>query len=405
MGDVEQQTKLKRARTAKGWSQNDVCTRLIRARRARGQMPPKPESVLRQYRWWEQGRKKATEWQQELCDVFGMSPQALGLVDEPAPSPLAMSTAPPVVVEYGDTAYLESARAYLGHLVALDNRFGAADIVRMSVRFFKSLQNLLGTGAYEPAIEQDLNALTGEVAELAGWLAYDAEKHDLVRRMNQESLYYTRLAGDRKIELLTLQNASMHAGAMGRPYEALQIARSVLEGGHDLSPRLRALFLTRKARALAQGGDDSAISLFDEIESLYLEGVRDDDPDWAWWIDERELAWHKAMATQALQRDGLAIAEFEHSVEATAPTETRSQYLHRAYLLQAQIDLGTWNDAEQTIKSLLPLIPEVDSTRTKILLREAIAKVAERQKVPAGIETGIAQLGIALDDADTMEAW
>lgn len=404
LGDAEQ-TRLRRARAAKGWSQNEVCARLARARRARGQMPPKPESVLRQYRWWEQGKKKATEWQEELCDVFEMSPQALGLVEESAPSPLIVPTAPPAAVEYGDTAYLESARAYLKHLVALDNRFGAADIVRMSVRFFKSLQNLLGTGAYEPALEQDLNALTGEVAELAGWLAYDAEKHDLVRRMNQESLYYTRLAGDRNIELLTLQNASMHAGALGRPHEALQIARSVLEGGYELSPRIRALFLTRKARALAQGGDESAIPLFNEIESLYLEGVRDDDPEWAWWIDDRELAWHKAMATQSLQRDSTAIAEFERSVEATAPTETRSQYLHRAYLLQAQVDLGTWSDAEATIKSLLPLIPEVESTRTKVLLREAIAKVAAYQKVPANIESGIAQLGIALDDADLTEAW
>ncbi|WP_199430844.1 XRE family transcriptional regulator [Qaidamihabitans albus] len=404
MGE-EEQTKLRRARAAKGWSQNDVCARLARARRARGQMPPKPESVLRQYRWWEQGKKKATEWQDELCEVFEMSPRALGLTEAPAPSPLIVPTAPPVAIEYGNTSYLESAQAYLRHLVALDNRFGAADIVRMSVRFFKSLQNLLGTGAYEPAIEHDLNAITGEVAELSGWLAYDAEKHDLVRRMNQESLYYTRLAGDRNIELLTLQNASMHAGAMGRPNEALQIARSVLEGNYELSPRIRALFLTRKARALAQGGDESATSLFGEIESLYLEGVWSDDPDWAWWIDERELAWHKAMATQSLQRDSLAIAEFEHSVEATAPTETRSQYLHRAYLLQAQIDLGTWNDAEATLKSLLPLIPEVESTRTKVLLRNAIAKVAIRQQVPANIESGIAQLGIALDDADMTEAW
>ncbi|WP_233520461.1 XRE family transcriptional regulator, partial [Prauserella sp. PE36] len=321
------------------------------------------------------------------------------------PSRLVVAKSIPVSTDYGDASYLEQARSDLLRLVALDNRYGAADIVKMSHRLFKKLKNLVGTGAYDPTLEKDFNSLTGEVAELTGWLAYDAELHDLVRVMNNESLFYTRLAGDRDIELLTLQNASMHAGAMGRHGEALQIACSVLEGNYSLSPRLQALFLMRKARALAQGGDESALAMFDQIYSLYLEGVRDDDPAWGWWIDERELAWHKAMARQALSRDSLALAEFEHSVEATEPSETRSQYLHRAYLLQAQVDAATWDDAEATIMSLLPLIPEVESTRTKVLLRGAISKVAAHNKIPGKIESGIAQLGIALDEADLTEAW
>jgi hypothetical protein len=117
-----------------------------------------------------------------------------------------------------------------------------------------------------------LQSAAGELAEVVGWLAHDAEAHDLARRMNQESLYFTRLADDRAIELLTLQNSSMHAASQGRPREALQIARSVLEGDHRLSPRLKALFLTRKARALAQGGDMSALRLLPEIRNLFLDG-------------------------------------------------------------------------------------------------------------------------------------
>lgn len=366
--------------------------------------PPKPDSIKRMFQDWKSGKKRPTDWIDELCAVFEMSPAALGIAEEePPPTPLAIPRTLPSVAEYGDDAFLESARGYLTHLVALDNRFGAADIVPMAVRYFKSLKDLLGTGAYDPNLERDLQAVTGEIAELGGWLAYDAERHDLVRKLNQEALYYTQLAGDRSIELLTLQNASMHAGAMGRPNEALQLANRVLNG-FDLSPRLRALFLTRKARALAQAGDASALPLFDEIMSLYLEGVGDDDPPWAWWIDERELAWHKAMATDALQPSGAALPEFEHSVEATDPNEMRSQYLHRAYLLQAQISASSWGEAEQTINTLLPLIPQVESTRTKVLIRESIATIASgSQKAPDGIQTGIAKLGIALDDADALE--
>ena len=90
------------------------------------------------------------------------------------------------------------------------------------------------------------------------------------------------------VELLTLQNSSMHAASQGRPREALQIASSVLEGPYRLSPRLKALFLSRKARAMAQGGDGAALGLLPEIRSLFLDGVSDADPAWAWWVDERE---------------------------------------------------------------------------------------------------------------------
>ena len=234
---------------------------------------------------------------------------------------------------------------------------------------------------------------------MVGWLAYDAEEHDLTRRMNQESLYFARLAGDRTIELLTLQNSSMHAVQQGRPREALHIARSVLEGDYPLSPRLRALFLTRKARALAQGCDESALRLFPQIRSLFLEGMSNGDPAWAWWIDERELLWHEAMTQRDLGQPSLSISYFEQSVIATPATEIRSQYLHRSYLLQSQVDNSTWNAAEQTIRQLLPLAAEVASTRTVVLLRRILLQLAKRDKVPVTVQERAAMLSAALDEA------
>ncbi|GAA4891017.1 hypothetical protein GCM10023222_58630 [Saccharopolyspora cebuensis] len=363
-------------------------------------MAPKDASLKRMYTEWEQGRVSPADWREELSEVFNLPPAALGLLEAPPQPQLVVPAAPPAVSQFGDDAYLEAVRGYIQNLVSLDNQFGAADLVKLSVRFFNSMHNLIGTGAYDDRIELDLNAAAGELAEVVGWLAYDAEQHDLVRRMNQESLHFTRLAGDRTIELLTIQNASMHAGAMGRPREALQLARSVLEGGYSLSPRVRALFLTRKARALAQAGDESALSTFEEIRSLFLDGVAASDPPWAWWVDERELAWHEAMARRDLQQAGSAIAEFEHSVEATAPTELRSQYLHRAYLLGAQVELGSWADVESTVKTIIPLVPQVASTRTAVLLRNTIAEVAVRKSVPESVSASMMQLNAALESSD-----
>jgi len=235
-------------------------------------------------------------------------------------------------VDIEGSELLESINSHIHEIVALDNRFGGADLLRLSTRFFWNLRDQLGTGSYDPRLERDLHSAAGELAEVVGWLAYDAEAHDLCRRMNQESLYFTRLAGDKTVELLTLQNSSMHAAAEGRPREALHIARSVLEGSYKLSPRVKALFLMRKARALAQSGDESALALLPEIRGLYLNGVSDTDPAWAWWIDDRELAWHEAMVERDLGLASKAIDHFERSVMATPADEIRSQYLHHAYL-------------------------------------------------------------------------
>ena len=166
-----------------------------------------------------------------------------------------------------------------------------------------------------------------------------------------------------------------------------------------LSPRLKALFLTRKARAMAQGGDGSALSLLPEIRSLFLDGVTDGDPAWAWWIDERELAWHEAMVHRDLGLCGRAIDHFERSVAATPADEIRSQYLHRAYLLQAQVDIGAWDAAEQTIQQLVPLSREVASTRTVVLLRDIPSQLAVRAKVPAAFYEQVGMLTATLDEA------
>ena len=294
---------------------------------------------------------------------------------------------------------LESTKIHIHEIVALDNRFGGADLLRLSTRFFRNLRDQLGTGSYDPRLERDLHSAAGELAEVVGWLAYDAEAHDLCRRMNNESLYFTRLAGDKTVELLTLQNSSMHAAAEGRPREALQIARSVLEGDYILSPRIKALFLTRKARALAQSGDESALRLLPEIRELYLTGVSDTDPAWAWWIDDRELAWHEAMVQRDLGLASKAIDYFERSVIATPADEIRSQYLHRAYLLQSQVENETWEAAERTVQQLIPLSREVASTRTAVILRGIPNQLRKRGTAPSGFREQFSMLSAALDES------
>lgn len=325
----------------------------------------------------------------------------------PVPAVQTPSESPLVHLAAGDEplnrAILDSAREEIPKLVAFDNRFGGSDFVGMCYRLFSSLQTQAESRDLT-TLGADLYDTLGELAELTGWLAYDSEKHALARRMNQEALYYARLAGDRGLELLALQNTSMHAAAMGRPAEALAVVEGVLRT--PLSPRLSALFLMRKARALAQLGDPSALSLFPRIRSDFLEGSSDRDyPKWFWWIDERELAWHEAMALRDLGQRSKGIECFARSVEATPGPELRSQYLHRAYLLQGLVELGSWKDAELTAESLRPLAREVGSTRTDKILQAVSAVVCQRNSPsPSSIQDLVRVLAGAKVGAE-MSGW
>jgi hypothetical protein len=372
-------------------SQEGFADKLGVSRRAVTTWHERPDSVVR------------PELQQALDTLFESAAEParvrfahkLGIGAQPADAAPAASTQPvagPLVlpavdqhvpVEFDDPDdYVESVRANVTRFVSLDNSFGGGEIVRLSTRYFAGLHAHLGTATYQPRIMRDLHSAAGELAEVVGWLAYDAEQHDLARRMNQESLHYTRLAGDKTLELLTLQNMSMHAAAQGRPGEALHIVRSVLEGDYQLTPRLKALFVMRKARALAQGGDDSAVKLMAEVRGRYEDGVTDRDPGWAWWIDERELDWHEAMILRDLGRSGVSLAKFEESAAGVPPDEMRSQYVHRAHLFQSQIETGAWQEAEQTLTQLRSLSVEVASTRATVLLLDTLASEPALGRAP-----------------------
>jgi transcriptional regulator with XRE-family HTH domain len=299
------------------------------------------------------------------------------------------------VASYADTVYLEAVHQHIWHIVELDNRFGGNDLAGLAVRFFRSVHQQLGASAYEPAIERDLQAAAGELAEVAGWLLYDADRQDDVRRMNQEALYFSRLAGDRCMELLTLQNASMHAGYLGRPREALHLARSVLESRDRLSPRVKTLFLVRKARSLAQGGDEQALKLFTQVQSHYQDGVRDSDPKWAWWVDEGELAWHEGMALADLGRPHEAVGKFEQSVDAAPSHQVRTRYNSLGYLLSAQVKVGAWSDAEATMQQISTMVGDVASTRTRVLLARTLPELTH-EYVPGGTRETAEQLTVLL---------
>ncbi|WP_233159975.1 helix-turn-helix domain-containing protein [Pseudonocardia sp. MH-G8] len=271
-----------------------------------------------------------------------------------------------------DAEYVECLRARTRTLIDLEIQFGGDQPAAIARGLFRSVHRTIGSAPRAPGVERELVAAAAELGELTGWLLYDAGEHALVRTANHEALHLSRLAGDTSMELLTLQNMSMHAVDRERPAESLGIARMVLDTAR-LSPRLEALFRIREARALAQLGDGSgAERAFRHARSLYLDGLRDDDPEWTWWINDHELAWHEAMIRADTADRGAAIDTLATSIASIPGREARRRYNDMANLLKLQALAAAWVDVQATITSIAPCVDEVRSTRTDITVLAAL---------------------------------
>ncbi|MGH3930533.1 MAG: helix-turn-helix domain-containing protein [Pseudonocardiaceae bacterium] len=297
----------------------------------------------------------------------------------------------PASVEPIDEAFIISLRTRMQELLALDAQVGGNETSAQALRLFRSAHRRIGASPCPKHLRRELYAAVGELAEIAGWFFYDADQQDIMRRINQEALYYLREAGHRSLELLTLQNMSMQAEHLNRPGEALNIVSSVLENDR-LSPRVESLFLARSAYALAQQQQQAeAVRTFQKAQALFLDGLRDNDPGWAWWVDERQFAWFEArMWTELGQRDKSAQL-FAEALADTLHHRVRRRYSRSVDLFENLINVGDWREAEQLIPKLGPYISEVGSGRTASILRKTLHTVRKTDTTPT-LEDGVVWL-------------
>jgi tetratricopeptide (TPR) repeat protein len=297
----------------------------------------------------------------------------------------------PLSIDPIDEAFIASIHTRMGELLALDAQLGGNETSAQALRLFRSVHRRIGVSPCPKRLQRDVYAAVGELAEIAGWLFYDANQQDAMRRINQEALYYLRWAGHRNLELLTLQNISMQAEYLNRPSEALNIVQSVLDTDR-LSPRMESLFLARGAHALAQRQQQAeALRTFQKARALYLDGPREDDPAWASWVDDRQFAWFEAMIWTELGRRDKPVHIFTEALATSPKHRVRGLYSRSVYLFGSLVNVGDWREAELLVPKLAPYIGEVGSGRTVSILRQTLHTVRKTETTPT-LEDGVVWL-------------
>lgn len=385
-------TKLARARKAAGYTQDSLAEAMNVDR----------STIVR----WETGSNEPQAYQRpKLARVLGVSTENLeSLLSNGTPTHFEQETAQlstedqkaslhlyaghqTETCDSVDDTYIALVREKMAQLLAIDAQCGGDEASKQAVRLFRSMHRRIGSSACPKHLQRDLYATAGELAEIAGWLLYDANQQDAVRQMNQEALYYLRWAGDRSIELLTLQNMAMQAEYLGHPSEALSIADSVLETDR-LSPRLESLFLARSAHALAQQKrNQDAKHALGKARALYLDGTSSNDPAWSYWVDDRQFAWFSAMVHSQLGEYDKTAEIFAEALATSPSNRVRGLFSRTVYLFASLVRAGDHQQAESLVPKLAPYVLEVGSGRTIAILADAL-RLAESNRNAHGLRDG-----------------
>lgn len=221
---------------------------------------------------------------------------------------LAATVAAPGIV-FGDSTRLGAAdvdryRANLTRLYELDDSFGGSrEVYSLTVRTLRKLRTDFNRATYSPTVGQELRAVAGQVAEHAGWLAFDAGELGHARRWWLEALHAAHMTdAGHHIEVVVLASMSTSASRQGQGKEAVDLAAAAQRAAkRNATPRLVSLLSAREALGHARAGDAGAAGKALNRAHTTLTDHTEDDPAWLSFWDAADLAGHESTAARHLR--------------------------------------------------------------------------------------------------------
>lgn len=350
---------LHEARTDLGWDVHRLAVEMVRA--AGPDATATTESLTRRIREWEAGRSTIRErYRLLLARVLQVDAEVF--VDEPVTSV--------------DVARV---RAITSNVIALDEMTGGADLLPMAVRTARSAHQ-----AAQASMSAEMASTAAEALQVAGWLAFDANEQLLARRLTSASVLTARAGEDRASELFSLAQLAMQDAHEQRPDQARQVCEHVLD--QSLSPRVRALFELRLARAEGQEGTPGrGVETLHRAVSRLRGESQDRDPPWVWWMTDAELAWHEAMIHADNDDWGRAGELFETALHGRPATYHRGAFNDASHCVHALVRVGSWQGARDVLATaVVPMLAQIRSGRTRALLVQ-VKHFAERAGAPASV--------------------
>jgi hypothetical protein len=268
---------------------------------------------------------------------------------------------------------------------------GDVEAVRDMVAMFSTIDQRRGGGHARTAIVQYLTtdvaeslrgrfsnedtrrgmfAAAGELAYLAGWMAFDNAEHGVAQHFYAIAVKLAAEADDPPLAGHVLRAMAHQAVDLGHPGAALALATASVDGPRYTlaAPRERALLGVVHAKALAATGQPgaAAAALVRAEDDLRAAEPGDVEPRRVFFFSEASLAHETACTLRDCGDLAGAARAFRHSVRTRqAAVFTRTHAVTLGYLGAVQARQGSVEEACETWSVALDAMDGVRSGRTR----------------------------------------
>jgi tetratricopeptide (TPR) repeat protein len=278
------------------------------------------------------------------------------------------------------TATVEALGCLVAELRRRDDEEGGADLLDLVEPELQFVARLMTRGSYPETVSRALHLRLAELAELAGWVAYDAGRYATAAHYFAAALAASEAAGDRVFGSYVLAMWGFAETDAGRPSDAVTMLRSAEAGVRgSAGPKVHAVLGTWEARAAARGGR-AARRQFERTLAhageVYARGAADDGPDWAYWMIQPELTAEAGRGFTLVGDWRTAVTYLTQGLAALGPGYQRDRALYLSYLAEAYLAGGDVDRARARADEAAAALPALRSPRVAEHLESVTGQLA-----------------------------
>ncbi|MGH3328820.1 MAG: helix-turn-helix domain-containing protein [Streptomycetales bacterium] len=299
-----------------------------------------------------------------FLEAGGASLIVLGLDGPGGSSPLAGSLGQIGISD------VQRMRAVVRQLFDIDDAFGGDRVQSLAVSHLRRIQRVINGAQYSERVGRQLQSAAAEFAEHAGWLSFDAGRHDEARFYYNEALSAARLAGDDGLSVQVLASMSLHSTDLNRPREALNLVRLAQRlAVRWVSPKLTSLLAARRALAHAKLGEGQECRRALTRAARHLDRDTSSEPAWLDFYDGAELADAAALCHVSLGDHRSARSLFRDALAVQRPYYVRNRALYCSEFAGSLLAEGETEEACHVALEAADHVGEVASGRVNQGLR------------------------------------
>lgn len=241
------------------------------------------------------------------------------------------------------TALLDRLDALVQELRIVDDHLGGGQVLELVEPEVRFAIRLMRRGSFSPDSRTRLYRIIGELTQLAGWAAYDDDKHALAQRYYQTALYAAHVADDRLLGVYVVSMLAFQASNLDQHRDALLLLDSARHGGKGVNtPGVLSMLDAWESRAHSLAGNREGFHrALGRASERFGRRRIEDDPDWLYWYRRPEhlAEMCRGFSLVGDHEQGIDYLSDQANVVDAEPSE-RDLVLYHAYAGEAFLGLG-----------------------------------------------------------------